>query len=66
MQVDQQSRWLNSRGGIHDYEAQFDQADMDRLIVALEAKSRQVAAGESFAHGEPLKVLQTSALHCGF
>jgi hypothetical protein len=28
-------------------------------------KSRQVAAGQSFLRGEPLKVLHPSALHCG-
>jgi hypothetical protein len=39
---------------------------MEQLIMALDGKSRQVAEGKSFTRGEPLKVLHTSALHCGF
>src|SRR5687768_14738395 len=64
--MDISSAWESKIGAVRCYEAQFDQADMDRLIVALDAKSHQVAEGESFARGEPLKVLHTSALHCGF
>jgi LmbE family N-acetylglucosaminyl deacetylase len=64
--MDISSAWETKLAAVRCYAAQFDQADMDRLIVALDAKSRQVAAGESFAQGEPLKILHTSALHCGF
>jgi hypothetical protein len=39
---------------------------MEQLVIALEMKSQQVAQGQSFTRGEPLKVLHTSALHCGF
>jgi hypothetical protein len=47
------------------YEAQFDPQGMDQLLMAMDMKSRQVAQGQSFARGEPLKVLHASALHCG-
>jgi LmbE family N-acetylglucosaminyl deacetylase len=64
--MDISAMWETKIAAVRCYAAQFDRADMDRLIVALDAKSRQVAAGESFVRGEPLKVLHTSALHCGF
>ena len=47
------------------YQAQFNPADMDRLVMALEMKSRQVAEGSEFELGEPLKVLHPNALHSG-
>jgi LmbE family N-acetylglucosaminyl deacetylase len=58
--------WEAKLAAVRCYRAQFDDADMQRLLVALDMKSRQVAEGQSFTHGEPLKVLHTSALHCGF
>ena len=63
--MDISATWETKIAAVRCYETQFDQADMDRLIMALDAKSQQVAQGESFARGEPLKVLHTSALHCG-
>jgi hypothetical protein len=51
---------------VHCYEAQFNSQDMEQLVMALDMKSQQVVAGQSFRRGEPLKVLHTSALHCGF
>lgn len=63
--MDVSAQWETKIAAVRCYETQFDQADMDRLIMALDAKSQQVAQGESFARGEPLKVLHTSALHCG-
>ena len=64
--MDISAQWETKLAAVRCYEAQFDQADMDRLILALDAKSQQVAQRESFARGEPLKILHTSALHCGF
>jgi LmbE family N-acetylglucosaminyl deacetylase len=64
--MDVSAVWETKLAAVRCYAAQFDQADMERLVLALEAKSRQVAEGQSFVHGEPLKVLHTSALHCGF
>lgn len=64
--MDISSTWETKIAAVRCYEAQFDQPGMDQLIFALDAKSQQVTAGESFTRGEPLKILHTSALHCGF
>jgi LmbE family N-acetylglucosaminyl deacetylase len=64
--ADISSTWEDKLAAVRCYETQFDDADMERLVFALDAKSQQVAEGESFPRGEPLKVLHTSALHCGF
>jgi len=60
------SVWEGKIAAVRCYEAQFDPQDMDQLIYALDTKSQQVAEGQPFRRGEPLKVLHTSALHCGF
>lgn len=65
VRVDIGSVWAEKVAALRCYETQFDPPDMDRLVMALEAKSRQTAAGQGFEYGEPLKVLNTSALHCG-
>ncbi|HSL41955.1 MAG TPA: PIG-L deacetylase family protein [Anaerolineales bacterium] len=57
--------WEEKTEAVRCYNAQFDNADMERLVIALDMKSQQVAQGQSFARGEPFKVLHTSALHCG-
>ena len=64
--VDITSTWEEKLAAVRCYEAQFDPAGMEQLVMALDMKSQQVAAGQSFGRGEPLKVLHTSALHCGF
>lgn len=64
--MDISATWETKLAAVRCYTAQFDEADMARLVFALDAKSRQVAAGESFMYAEALKVLDTSALHCGF
>ena len=64
--VDITSTWENKVAAVRCYEAQFDQPGMEQLVMALDAKSEQAAQGKSFTRGEPLKVLHTSALHCGF
>ena len=63
--ADISSTWEDKLAAVKCYEAQFDPAGMDQLIMALDMKSQQVAQGQSFARGEPLKVLHTSALHVG-
>jgi len=63
--VDISSTWETKIAAVRCYTAQFDPRGMEQLAFALDAKTRQVAAGESFPRGEPLKVLHTSALHCG-
>lgn len=64
--ADISSTWEAKIASVRCYEAQFDSKGMDELVVALDMKSQQVAEGKSFTRGEPLKVLHTSALHCGF
>ena len=63
--ADISSTWEEKIGALRCYEAQFDPAGLDELVMAFDVKSQQVAAGQSFARGEPLKVLNTSALHVG-
>ncbi|MEP7135465.1 MAG: PIG-L deacetylase family protein [Chloroflexota bacterium] len=59
------SVWDTKVAAVRCYEAQFEPPSMDRRIAALDAKSKQVAQGQSFTRGEPLKVLDTNALHVG-
>jgi LmbE family N-acetylglucosaminyl deacetylase len=66
MIADITSTWEEKIAAVRCYETQFDQQGMEQLVHALDMKSRQVAAGQSFQRGEPLKVLHPSALHCGF
>ena len=63
--ADISSTWEDKIGALRCYEAQFDPPGLDQLVMAFDMKSQQVAQGQSFARGEPLKVLNTSALHCG-
>jgi LmbE family N-acetylglucosaminyl deacetylase len=63
--VDISSTWDTKLAAVRSYEAQFTSDGFDELVMALEFKSRQVAQGKDFEHGEPLKILNPSALHCG-
>ncbi len=63
--IDITSTWSQKEAALRCYHAQFDDAGLDELVHAFDRKSQQVAQGQSFARGEPLKVLHTSALHCG-
>ena len=63
--VDISNSWQEKIATVRCYEAQFNTQDMDQLVLALDMKSQQIAQGQSFSRGEPLKVLHTSALHCG-
>jgi len=60
------STWEDKVDAVRCYQAQFSPVGMEQLIMALDTKSLQVARGQSFGRGEPLKVLHPSALHCGF
>ena len=60
------STWEDKIAAVRCYQAQFEPDDMDMLVIGLDMKSRQVAAGTDFERGEPLKVLHLKALHCGF
>ena len=63
--LDITTAWETKIAAVRRYETQFEPKDMDELVMALDFKSRQVAAGKSFERGEPLKILHPSALHCG-
>jgi N,N'-diacetylchitobiose non-reducing end deacetylase len=66
MIMDISTIWETKIETVRCYEAQFTPVEMDQLVKALDTKSQQVAEDQSFSRGEPLKVLHTSALHCGF
>jgi N,N'-diacetylchitobiose non-reducing end deacetylase len=59
------STWETKLAAMRCYEAQFDPQGMEKLLIGVEAKSRQVVQGKPFAHGEPLKIFHPSALHAG-
>jgi len=63
--ADISSTWEDKIGALRCYEAQFSPSEMEQLVAGRDMKSQQVAQGQSFARGEPLKVLHTSALHVG-
>jgi len=63
--IDVTSTWETKLSAVKCYKAQFNSDGMDELVMALEFKSRQVAMEKDFEHGEPLKILHPSALHCG-
>lgn len=63
--ADISSIWDEKIAAVRCYQAQFEPDDMEMLVMALDMKSRQVAADKNFEHGEPLKVLQPQSLHCG-
>jgi LmbE family N-acetylglucosaminyl deacetylase len=48
---------------IDKYRAQFSEADMQMLHMALDFKEQEYAKDETFSHGEPLKVLRGFHLH---
>lgn len=57
--------WDEKVKALRCYEAQFDEDGMEQLVFGLDMKSQQVAQGQGFTRGEPLKVLHPSAIHCG-
>lgn len=63
--ADISSTWEEKLAAVRCYKSQFDPDEMEQLVLALDRKSRQAAQGQPFERGEPLKVLHTSALHCG-
>ena len=63
--ADISSTWDTKMNAIRCYKVQFDPQEMERLLEMVDAKSRQVAQGQPFTHGEPLKILHTGALHGG-
>ena len=63
--VDITSTWEDKVKVLRCYEAQFDSDGLNELVMGMDMKSQQVAQGQSFSRGEPLKVLYPSSLHVG-
>ena len=63
--VDITSTWETKIAAVRCYETQFIPEATAQLVMALEFKSQQICEGKDFQHGEPLKILHPSALHCG-
>jgi len=63
--VDITSTWEDKVKVLRCYEAQFDEDGMEQLVFGLDMKSQQIAQGQDFSRGEPLKVLHPSSIHCG-
>ena len=63
--ADISSTWEEKIAAVRCYKTQFTSEDMEKLVFALDMKSQQVAAGQEFTRGEPLKILHPNALHCG-
>jgi LmbE family N-acetylglucosaminyl deacetylase len=57
--------WETKLAAVRCYKAQFTPSGMAELVMALDNKLRQVADGKPYEHGEPLKLLNPRALHCG-
>lgn len=63
--IDITSTWEIKKAAMCCYQAQFTSEGMTELIMAADLKIRQAATGKPFEHGEPLKLLNPRALHCG-
>jgi LmbE family N-acetylglucosaminyl deacetylase len=63
--TDISSTWEKKIASLRCYETQFEQPGMDQLVRSLDIMSQRVAEDHSFSHGEALKILHPSALHCG-
>jgi len=59
------STWEDKVKVLRCYEAQFNPDGLDELVMGMDMKSQQVAQGQGFSRGEPLKVLHPSSLHVG-
>ena len=57
--------WEEKLTAVRCYKTQFDPPGFEELALALDLKSRQYAIEKPFEHGEALKILPPSALHCG-
>jgi len=63
--VDITSTWEAKVTAIRSYATQIPPDDADQIVMALQFKSAQVCAGREFQLGEPFKILDPHALHCG-
>ena len=63
--VDITSTWEAKVAAIRSYVTQIPPEDADQIVMALQFKSAQICEGRDFHLGEPFKVLNPRALHCG-
>jgi LmbE family N-acetylglucosaminyl deacetylase len=63
--VDITSTWDAKVAVVRCYVTQIPADDADQLVMALQFKSQQICAGRDFQYGEPFKMLNPRALHCG-
>ena len=63
--VDITSTWEVKVAAVRCYATQIPADDGDQLVMALQFKSQQICAGRDFQYGEPFKMLNPRALHCG-
>ena len=63
--VDITSTWEAKVAAIRSYVTQIPPEDADQIVMALQFKSAQICEGRDFQLGEPFKVLNPRALHCG-
>jgi len=63
--VDITSTWDAKVAAVRCYATQIPADDADQLVMALQFKSQQICAGRDFQYGEPFKMLNPRALHCG-
>jgi LmbE family N-acetylglucosaminyl deacetylase len=63
--VDITSTWEAKVAAIRSYTAQIPSDDADQIVMALQFKSAQICEGKDFQLGEPFKILNPRALHCG-
>jgi len=63
--VDITSTWDTKVAAIRSYATQIPPDDADQIVMALQFKSAQICEGKDFQLGEPFKVLNPRALHCG-
>jgi LmbE family N-acetylglucosaminyl deacetylase len=63
--VDVASTWDAKVAAIRSYATQIPEEDADQIVMALQFKSAQICEGKDFQLGEPFKILNPRALHCG-
>ena len=63
--IDITSTWEAKVKAIRSYATQIPPDDADQMVMALQFKSSQICEGRDFQYGEPFKILNPSALHCG-
>ncbi|MEW5938201.1 MAG: PIG-L deacetylase family protein [Chloroflexota bacterium] len=63
--LDITSTWETKIAAIRSYATQIPQDAADQIVMALQFKSAQICEGKDFQLGEPFKILNPRAVHCG-